>query len=176
MSSKVSLKRKRVSKVFWIEVAENDFWQMIHLLFKILKHITGLSDLQKLVLTVVETGIVKNKPQEMQCRKCKFFDYRKFNRDLTEEFSHVRVYLAINLIYFWKYKTGMRHWKRKHLEQVTVRICLNHLGKLLRKKKKEMLLWKRVFLKRDDLSLYRKQNNYCSRLYKKGKRFSTILI
>ena len=41
---------------------------------------TGLSDFHKLVLTVLKTSIVKNKPQEIQYRNCKYFDSRKFNR------------------------------------------------------------------------------------------------
>ena len=41
----------------------------------------------KLVLTVLKTSIVKNEPQEKQYRNYKYFDSRKFNRDLKEEFS-----------------------------------------------------------------------------------------
>ena len=44
----------------------------------------GLSDFHKLVLTVLKTSIVKNKPREIQNR---YFDSRNFNRDLNEEFS-----------------------------------------------------------------------------------------
>ena len=47
---------------------------------------TGLSDFHKLVLTVLKTSIVKNKPREIQYRNYKYFDSRKFNRDLKEEF------------------------------------------------------------------------------------------
>ena len=48
---------------------------------------TGLSEFHKLVLTVLKTSIVKNKLREIQYRNCKYFDSRKFNRDLKEEFS-----------------------------------------------------------------------------------------
>ena len=48
---------------------------------------TGLSDFHKLVLTALKTSIVKNNPQEIQYRDYKYFDSRKFNRDLKEEFS-----------------------------------------------------------------------------------------
>ena len=47
---------------------------------------TGLSDFHELVLTVLKTSIVKNKPREIQYRN---FDSRKFNRDLKEEFVYV---------------------------------------------------------------------------------------
>ena len=50
---------------------------------------TGLSDFHKLVLTVLKTSIVKNKPREIQYRNYKYFDSRKFNRDLKEEFVYV---------------------------------------------------------------------------------------
>ena len=49
---------------------------------------TGLSDFRKLVVTVLKTSIVKSKPREMQSRNYNFFNSRKFNRDLTEEFPH----------------------------------------------------------------------------------------
>ena len=48
---------------------------------------TGLSDFHKLVLTVLKTNIVKNKPREIQYRDYKYFDSRKFNRDMKDEFS-----------------------------------------------------------------------------------------
>ena len=48
---------------------------------------TVLSDFRKLVLTVLKTSIVKNKPQEKQNRNYKYFDSKKFNRDLNEGFS-----------------------------------------------------------------------------------------
>ena len=48
---------------------------------------TGLSDFHKLVLTVLKTTIVKNKPREIQYRNYKYFYSGKFDRDLKEEFS-----------------------------------------------------------------------------------------
>ena len=47
---------------------------------------TGSSDFHKLVLTVLKTSIAKNKPREIQYRNYKYFDSRKFNKDLKEEF------------------------------------------------------------------------------------------
>ena len=47
---------------------------------------TGLSDFHKLVLTVLKTSIVKNKPREIQSGNYKYFGSGKFNRDLKEEF------------------------------------------------------------------------------------------
>ena len=48
---------------------------------------TGLSDFHKLVLTVLKTNIVENKPRKIEYRNYKYFDSRKFNRDMKEEFS-----------------------------------------------------------------------------------------
>ena len=48
---------------------------------------TGLLDFHKLILTVLKTSIIKNKPREIQYKNNKYFDSRKFNRDLKEEFS-----------------------------------------------------------------------------------------
>ena len=47
---------------------------------------TGLSDFHKLLLTVLKTSIVKNKLREIQYRNYRYFDSRKFNRDLNKEF------------------------------------------------------------------------------------------
>ena len=48
----------------------------------------ALSDFHKLVLRAFKTNIIKKNPREIQYRNYKLFDSRKFNRDLTEEFSH----------------------------------------------------------------------------------------
>ena len=48
---------------------------------------TGLSEFHKLALTILKTSIFKNKPREIQYRNYKYFNSRKFNRDLKEEFS-----------------------------------------------------------------------------------------
>ena len=48
---------------------------------------TGLSDFNKLVVIVSKTNIIKRKLREMEYRNYKYFDSRKFNRDLNEEFS-----------------------------------------------------------------------------------------
>ena len=48
---------------------------------------TVLSDFHKLVLTVLKTNIVENKPRKIEYRNYKYFDSRKFNRDMKEEFS-----------------------------------------------------------------------------------------
>ena len=81
MNLKFLLEKKLVLKVFQTQV--------VSIYFQSTKTVsTALSDFHKLVLTVLETSIVKNKPREIQHRNYKYFDPRKINRDLKEEFSH----------------------------------------------------------------------------------------
>ena len=49
---------------------------------------TGLSDFQKLVLTVLKTTISKNKPREIHYKNYKKFDSLKFNADLKNALAH----------------------------------------------------------------------------------------
>ena len=65
---------------------------------------TGLLDFHKLILTVLKTSIIKNKAREIQYKNNKYFDSRKFNRDLKEEFSREYVDPCSKLMrYFWKF-------------------------------------------------------------------------
>ena len=48
---------------------------------------TGLSDFTKLVVIVSKSNIIERKLREMQYRNYRYFDSRRFNRDLNEEFS-----------------------------------------------------------------------------------------
>ena len=86
---------------------------------------TGSSDFHKLVLTVLKTSIVKNKPREIQYRNYKYFDSRKFNKDLKEEFLREDVDSCIKFdeIFF---KVLNRHapLKKKYLGLIMHRMCL----------------------------------------------------
>ena len=67
---------------------------------------TGLSDFHKLVLTVLKTAIVQNKPQEIQHRNYKYFDSGKFYRDLKKEFplEYVDSCIKFDDIFFESFK------------------------------------------------------------------------
>ena len=85
---KSPVKRKAYFKSFSNPSCINLFLTNNALSFQSTKTVsTGLSDIHKLVLTVLKTSIVKNKLREIQYRNYKYFDSRKFNRDLKEEFS-----------------------------------------------------------------------------------------
>ena len=87
MNLKVSLKKKLVLKVSNPNCIDL-FLTNNALSFQSTQTVsTGLSDFHKLVLTVLKTSIVENKPREIKYRNNKYFDSRKFNRDLKEEFS-----------------------------------------------------------------------------------------
>ena len=111
----------------------------------------------KLVLTVLKTSIVKNEPQEKQYRNYKYFDSRKFNRDLKEEFSleYLDSCSKFDEIFL---KVSNRHapFKKKMLRA-------NHdVSKGLSK----------TFMKRSCLEniYFKKQDNHSSGAYKKQKK------
>ena len=80
---------------------------------------TGLSDFHKLVLTVLKTSIVKNKPRETQYRNYKYFDSRQFNRDLEDEFSREYVDLCSKFDEIF-----LKVLNRHALLKIMYRICL----------------------------------------------------
>ena len=86
---------------------------------------TGLSDFHKLVLTVLKTSIVKNKPREIQYRNYKYFDSRKFNRDLKEEFPREYVDLCSKFDeIFLRVLNRRAPLKKKCLGLIIHRTCL----------------------------------------------------
>ena len=50
---------------------------------------TGLSDFQKLVLTVLKTSITRIKPQKITYRDYKNFDSVRFNDELKNIFTNI---------------------------------------------------------------------------------------
>ena len=103
----------------------------------------------------------------MQYGNYKYFDSRKFNRDMREEFS--REYLHS----YSKFDETFLKVLNRHAP-----LKKDMLFKALRKTiMKRSCLENLYFKKRDDYSLraYKKQKNYFSRLYKRDKKiFPTI--
>ena len=118
---------------------------------------------KKLVLKVFQT-------QEIQYRNYKYFDSRKFNRDLKEEFSHEYVDSSSKFDeIFLKVLNRHAPLKKKMLRA-------NHapyVSKVLRKAIMKRSCHENVYFKKQDnhsLRAYKKQKNYCSRLYKKERK------
>ena len=52
---------------------------------------TGLSDFHKLVLTVLNTTVLRNNQKELHYRNYKKFNFLKFNADLKNAFAHDKI-------------------------------------------------------------------------------------
>ena len=86
---------------------------------------TGLSEFYKLVQIILKTSIFKNKPREIQYRNYKYFNSRKFNRDLKEEFSREYVDSCSKLDeIFLKVLNRHAPLKKKMLRANMHRMCL----------------------------------------------------
>ena len=123
---------------------------------------TGLSDLHKLVLTVLKTRITKGEPQKITYRDYKNFDSVRFNGELKYVLE--------------KEKITFLRILNQHAPLKSKLLRTNHASyiyKPLRKAIMKTSYLKNLYYKRcTDHSLrnYKKQKNYCSRLYKKERK------
>ena len=128
---------------------------------------TGLPDFHKLGLTVLKTSIVKIKPREIQYRNYKYFDSKKFNRNLKDEFSREYVDSCSKFDEIFL-KVLNRHGPLK--KKMLIANHAPYVSKALRKAIMKSSRLENIYFKKQDnhsLRAYKKQNNYCSRLYKK---------
>ena len=132
---------------------------------------TGLSEFHKLVLTVLKNSAVKNKPREIQSRNYKYFDSRKFNEDLKDEFSREFVDSCS------KFDNIFLKVLNRHAPLKKKIIRANHasyVSKALRKAIMKRSRLENIYFKKQDnhfLRAYKKQKSYCSRLCKKDRKF-----
>ena len=124
-------------------------------------------DFHKLVLTVLQTSIVKYKPYKIQYRNYKYFDSGKFNRYLKEAF--LREYVDSCS----KFDDIFLEVLNRHALLKKKIIRANHapyVCKALRKAIMKRSCLEKVYFKKQDnhsLRAYKKQKYYFSRLYKK---------
>ena len=131
---------------------------------------TGLSDCHKLVLPVFKTTFSKSKPKEIIYRNFKKFNEKDFNQELrgrlsTELVDNYSSFENVFIDVLNRYVTIKKKVIRaNHAPYVT---------KALRKAiMKRSQLEKIYFKKRTQESFkkYKKQKNYCSRLYKRERK------
>ena len=131
---------------------------------------TGLSDFHKMVLTVFKTTFRKNKPREIIYRDYSKFDSESFKKELKESLDEK--------------KTG----EYKVFEETFLQLLFLHaptkkkvirtnnmpyMTKTLRKAIMRRSALKNKFYKSksfEDENAFRKQRNFCNRLYKREKR------
>ena len=130
---------------------------------------TGLSDFHKMVITVLKQTFQRSSPKELVYRDYKNFDRLTFKRELEEKLNQ-----QIN--------------EYKHFEQIFLEVLNTHapikrkllianhvpyMTKALRKAimKRSELESKYVKNKtNENLKSYKKQRNFCSKLYKKERK------
>ena len=136
---------------------------------------TGLSDCHKLVLTVFIFS--KNKPKELFYRDYKKFNFSDFNDELKNIFSRNTVGSC------YQFEQIFLNVLDKHTPMKRKLLRANHssyISKPLRKAIMRRSHLEKVYYKsksEKSFKAYKKQKNFCSRLYKKkGNGFSIILI
>ena len=112
----------------------------------------GLSDFHKLVLTVLKTSITKRKPQKITYRDYKNFDSVRFNDELKYNLAKEKITPCT------KFDEMFLRIFNKHARIKSKLLRANHASY--------------IFKTRTDHSIknYKKQKNYCSRLYKKERK------
>ena len=87
---------------------------------------TGLSDFHKLVLTVLNTTVLRNNQKELHYRNYKKFNFLKFNADLKNAFAHDKIESCIKFD-----EVFMRHTPLR--KKVLRANHLSYISKTLRK-------------------------------------------
>ena len=130
----------------------------------------GLSDFHKLVLTVLKIAFSKNKPCEIVCRNHKYFNSQNFNDELKFVFSNENINSCT------KFNQTFLYALNKHAPLKKKRLRANHASYVSKSMQKAIMrrsYQENVFFKkRTDKSLraYKKQKNYCCRLYKHERK------
>ena len=138
---------------------------------------TGLSDFHKLVTTMFKFNFQQLPPKKIFYRYYKKFDAVLFKEELESNLNANRVYE------YNTFETIFLSLLNKHapMKQKLVRANQSpYLTKSLRKammKRSELRTKYYKIPNSDNLSRFKKQKNYCTRLYKKSvKDFITVLI
>ena len=131
----------------------------------------GIADFHKLVQTVLKINFMKNKPKEIIYRDYKNFDSFLFN----DEVKNVLDLDKINSYAMFEELLLKVRDKHAPVKKKVVRAnYAKYVSKPLRKAiMKKSYLEKVYFEKQTTQSLerYKKQKNYCSRLYKKERKY-----
>ena len=135
---------------------------------------TGISDVHKMIITVLKTTFKKCKPREITYRSFRNFDERLFTIDLENRFVNCK-----NVIELESKFLGVTE-NHAPLKKRTVRANeAPYMTKALKKAIADRSrLENRYYKTKTDSSLraYKKQKHFCSRLYKKErKRYYTNL-
>ena len=129
---------------------------------------TGLSDFHKMIVTVQKYTFVKAKPRVIHYRCYKDFDNFSFRGELRARISFTANYDEFDKVYL--------QILNKHAPIKSKTVRANHapyMSKVLRKAIMRRSYLESKYYKTGDQEmgrLYRKQKNFCSRLYKKERK------
>ena len=126
-------------------------------------------------MIILKTTISKSKPREIHYRDYKKFDSLKFNVDLKNAFAHEKIESCI------KFDEVFMTVLNRHAPLKKKILRANHssyMSKTLRKAIMRRSYLENKFLKKTDqyLRAYKKQKNYCSRLYKKERKWAKSIF
>ena len=135
----------------------------------------GLSDFHKLVLTTLKTKFTKARPTEVTYRNYKNFDSAKFKNDLKQV-------MTSDIKDYGSFEDCFLSILNEHAPLKKKLIRANHAPYMTKVLKKAMMKRHQLATKfyksrkSEDLKIFKKQNNFVSKLYKKErKRFYTNL-
>ena len=130
----------------------------------------GMSDFHKLVVTVLKCTLKTGKPKNVSYRNYKKFNNENFKQELKTKLN------SITENYYSSFDQAFLQVMNKHAPLKVKKIRANHapyMTKALRKaimKRSELETKYHKSKCKDDGVNYRKQKNYCSKLYKKERR------
>ena len=129
---------------------------------------SGLSDFHKMILTVLKTTFQKVKAKEIVYRNFKQFDMNKFKNDIREKLRSVNNYET--------FESEFLNVLNIHAPLKKKVIRANHVPYMTKSLRKAIMKRSQLeskYLRNstvENMKIYKKQKNFCSRLYKKERK------
>ena len=129
---------------------------------------TGISDCHKMFVTVLKTTFVKGKPKEILYRS-----YKDFNNELFQEDLNRKIEDSID---YTKFNIGFLEVLDRHVPLKKRIVRANEVPYMTRNLRKAIANRSRLenqyykYKTTESLRAYKRQKNFCSRLYKKERK------
>ena len=129
---------------------------------------TGISDHHKMILTVLKTTFEKVKPKEISYRSYRMFDNETFQEELKQKIGDCTNYTEL--------ECGFSEVFDKHAPLKKRVVRANEVPYMTRNLRKAIANRSRLenqyykYKTAESLRAYKKQKNFCSRLYKKERK------
>ena len=122
----------------------------------------GVSDFHKMILTVLKTSFTKSAPKKSVYRNYKNFNSHSFKIDLKKQLKYTEFYESFENVFL--------NVLQKHAPLKTKVVRAPYVSRTLRKAIMKRSELERKYLKNrinENKIRYKKQKNFCSKLYKK---------